>query len=295
VKEKAIHYHDSEFILEAGISRYERPEQWRVQFDNRGGHNDPEICVPCNKRCSKLLFVRYETGEYERYKHLYFCDRCHWWRLIDEFCDDEGNTRHIDQFWSLLKKFSISANDIPINILKSYLSRKYSDVTLISAQKAEELVASIFRECLGPCEVSYFQGSTYAPDEGIDLVVIQADAGLTAVQVKRRVNKKVEPIESVRAFVAALILKGFRKGVYVTLASTFSKQTTEIAVNPGLKNLGLELQLVNCDRFYQLLMQCAPNRDRPPWISLVGDYDSCSNRNLLAKLVEEFRIDMARP
>jgi hypothetical protein len=99
----------------------------------------------------------------------------------------------------------------------------------------------------------------------------------------------------VRAFVAALILKGFRKGVYVTLASTFSKQTTEIAVNPGLKNLGLELQLVNCDRFYQLLMQCAPNRDRPPWMSLVGDYDSCANPSLLAKLIEEFRIDMSRP
>jgi restriction system protein len=276
--EKRIRYFDSTLVVMAGSPRDGRGHgDWKVYFDAREGKDRGyDYCVACGSKCSKALFSKYETAGYVRYKHLYFCEQCNWWRRLDEFCNDDDRTLSMDHTWAILKELPVSSNDVPIELLRKHLAKNFADVREISSQKAEELVAAVFRESFGPCEVNYFRGSTFSQDGGIDLVVVQADRGPSAIQVKRRPSGKTEDVENVRSFVGAVIMNGFRSGVYVSLASRFSSQAMAVSRNPHLRDLGIEIQLLDSTRFYDLLMSLSPHPKKPLWLPAsydVGDDD----------------------
>jgi hypothetical protein len=176
------------------------------------------------------------------------------------------------RYRSEIKRFSIGDTQVPIEALRRHLLDHYTDVRAISAQKAEELVLSVFRECYRGAEVRYFRGNTYTSDDGIDIAVIDVDAGMIGVQVKRRVSRVTEPVMEIRSFITALFANGMRNGVYVALSSRFSQKAKQLVDNEYLKEIGLSLRLVDCDAFFDMLNSRAQCIGEPPWYSLLSEY-----------------------
>lgn len=256
--------------------------------------NDHSACLLCS---TKLVTMHFESEErvvghlYERKAVLSHCKLCGWWNISNAFHNIPMGTDSYDRiightYWPLLKLFDIGSTDIPIQLLKDYLRVHYSDVKQISAQKAEELVRSVFRDYYGNVEVEYFKGPVYSADGGIDLAIIDTEKRKIGVQVKRRQVRRVEPIEQIRAFVTSLLMKGIRKGVYVALSSKFSKATSQIPKNIHLQSLGLELDLMDSDRFHSVMNNEARQKsEKPIWYKLLETTENCSNPDYIEQLI----------
>lgn len=221
------------------------------------------------------------------------CDRCGRFsiRRHGEYCTNSagGNwptsstTSH--RWRSEIERFSISSSEVPVEALRTHLLGKYSDVRSISAEKAEELVLSVFRECYGHAEVRYFRGTTYTADDGIDIAIVDVDAGTIGVQVKRRISRVTEPVAEVRSFITSLFANGMRNGVYVALSSGFSERASQLVENEHLNEIGLSLRLVDCDAFFDMLRSRTQPVVEPPWYSLLKDYRGFADEPHVKKLL----------
>lgn len=166
--------------------------------------------------------------------------------------------RGAHQYHSILEELDISSNEIAVADLRSYLIRRWEDRKLINACKAEQLVADILREHLS-CDVYHVSANTNAADGGIDLFLCADGKNLkTAIQVKRRVTQAVELVGEIRSFVGALIIQGYRRGIFVTTASRFSRAAKATVNAPGLKRHRLELELIDAERLLDLLKVTTP-------------------------------------
>jgi restriction system protein len=219
--------------------------------------NAPSTIHPELQNSSELIFVPARI--------LFLCQHCGWWQLRSEgSIIKDGNVefdlvRDAYQYHSLLEEIDISSNDILLADLKSHLMRRWEDRRLISASKAEQLVADILKEHLA-CDVYHTTANANTRDGGIDLFVCASDGRVkAAVQVKRRVTRAVELVHEVRNFVGALIVEGYDKGIFVTTASRFSSGAKEVAINPHLKRYRLELELIDGERLLELLKVTSPN------------------------------------
>nr|WP_246812763.1 restriction endonuclease [Ensifer sp. ENS07] len=139
-------------------------------------------------------------------------------------------------------------------MIRKHLLRRWEDRKLISAQQAEDLVASLLQEHHGG-QVIRTTANANSPDGGIDLYLAYGDDGMVrrAVQVKRRIATDTEPVDEVRNFVGAMVLTGSDRGIFVTTASRFS--TIAQAV-PGIAKeakFKLELELVDGERLFEIL------------------------------------------
>jgi restriction endonuclease len=227
----------------------------------------------------------------EHSSEISHCAECGWWCVRNSWSNvrtgADGNWPRSfgSEYWPILKRFQADSAEIPIETLRRHLRQRYSDVSQISAQKAEELVLAVFKEHYKGAEVRYFRGSTFAADDGIDLVIVDVNEGQIGVQVKRRINRSSEPVHEVKSFVASLFLNGMRKGVYVALSSQFSKQSQAVGSNPYLIAMGLELDLVDGQRFYEMLSSQALAAPKPVWLELIETKENCSNPEYFASLV----------
>ena len=287
-----VYYPESEVVLRQATPRWWQQKQQGYRWDRRNEGSKKVkagVCVVCMRSCKTVDFGRYETGGYRRYFDLDHCDACKWWGVTETVYDPDVRPFSAQISWGILKRFAVSAPDAPVRILREYLLKNYSAVGCISAGKAEELVLSVFRDVFPKAKVYYFRGGVYTADEGIDLVLFHDEANVFAIQVKRRTSRRSEPVEAVRSFVAALMLNGIRKGIYVSLASRFTKLAEKIPGNAHLKELGFELQLVDSEKFYALLRECGCRPPISPWPVFMNDYDSCSDEPYFKRLKEEYR------
>ena len=104
----------------------------------------------------------------------------------------------------------------------------------------------------------YLSDGVYAPDGGIDFVLVEGDSGLsTAFQIKRRISHKSESVIPVREFIGSLLLQNYSKGCYVTFADQFSK-ACRAELSRGaefLASKNLTVELVDGDRLNYILRQ----------------------------------------
>jgi hypothetical protein len=253
------------------------------------------ICAGATRHVSFSSNLYWGGSMREHSSSLAHCDRCGWWRVGNDYWYSGNNNgvtwpRTISsEYWPIIKWFTLASPEAPINALREHLRKHYSDMRSISAPKAEELVYSVFKEHYRGAEVKYFRGCTFTPDDGIDLVVVDTDGGQIAVQVKRRVSRTSEPIEQVKSFVASFFMNGMRKGVYVALFSKFTRAAEAISQNPYLVAHGLQLELMDAERFYQILNSQALAAPEPVWFTLLECKESCSDEGYINQLLSSHR------
>jgi restriction endonuclease Mrr len=174
---------------------------------------------------------------------------------------------------SILKKFDPSSRDAALEELRQYLIRNYSDIREITPAKMEELVRAVYKDFLD-CDVHYFTNNTFAPDGGIDLVALEGSDGVeTAIQVKRRLSDVAESVSTVREFLGAMAIQGYRRGIFVT-TGRFSKvaQTLPSRVT-SIYGTEVALDLVDAEGFERLLRRTRYcSEDSHPWYYAIGKY-----------------------
>lgn len=200
-----------------------------------------------------------EPEIYDWLAHLKACPACGWWSAMG--VDHGYLTTWLDI--AILKKFDLGSNDAPLREIRRVLTRDWRYSKYISAQKAEDLVASVFKEHFD-CEIHYITNGVFAPDGGIDfLLVTKGSSEYTAVQVKRRRSDHAEPVSEIRAFLGAVALSNFNKGIYVTTAERFTR-TVERAIKSGYESLGrreLSIELVDGGRLRGLCKLDEPDEE----------------------------------
>lgn len=200
---------------------------------------------------------------------LSMCSECGWWHLHqdmeNEMFDPETNElcgrRHWGRWWELhhaaLNRIDLADDSLTVDELRVHLARYWDQRVDISAQQAEDLVASILREREGG-DVIRLSANATAADGGIDLFVVMKNGVVTrAVQVKRRLTADPEGIKDVRNFVGALLLEGQQHGTFVTTASRFTKPAKRVPENANLSRARLTLELIDGEQLVEMLQQSA--------------------------------------
>jgi len=156
---------------------------------------------------------------------------------------------------ALFLKRELTASDLPIGDLRSHLMRNWGDRKLITARQAESLVADVFRDLLDG-EVFYTSNGVYAPDGGIDFVLIQTASGIEyAFQIKRRLTDRPECVEPVRAFLGSVASSRYSHGFYVTTSPRFTSVVRREIEDGGL-NLArhdLKVDIIDGTQLYAFL------------------------------------------
>lgn len=229
-------------------------------------HYSPEFTT-C-KYCNGNLIVKKSDIDYTLHgRILYFCKKCGWWyvmQVIEEYDFNEDELIFTDgveitQVHAVLKRFDASSLDVPMEVLKSELSKREEILYKIHPTKMERLVQDVLGDFFS-CEVEHIGRSG---DGGIDLVMITGDKPI-AVQVKRRTRTEhIEQVNEIREFVGALMLGQKLNGLFITTGAEFSSgcySSADLAKNLGLVD---NLMLYNRDRFLSLFRQV--NTVNNPW------------------------------
>lgn len=84
----------------------------------------------------------------------------------------------------------------------------------------------------------------YSNDGGIDLI-LNDNKSTIGVQIKRTKNNI--KVEQIRAFLGAMVINGYSKGIYIS-TSDFQSGCNKIALRTGIK-------LINANKFYDALKE----------------------------------------
>jgi hypothetical protein len=213
---------------------------------------------------------------------LLLCPACGWWHLTrnNTVVNRETGKRHTATWFQLYhavySEIALNSPDLPIAELRKHLTRFWKDRRHISAQQAEDLVASILREHYGG-EILRITANANSPDDGIDLFMVSdGDIVRRAVQIKRRIAHDVEPVQDVRNFIGAMVLSGNEKGMFVTTAARFSSAAVKIRQNTNLVRQKLEVELIDGERLLELLEHSNLQRGTqlPPLVRLDQEWTS---------------------
>ncbi|UGQ48777.1 restriction endonuclease [Massilia endophytica] len=193
----------------------------------------------------------------ERFVFTY-ARRCGWWIAEDRAVLPA--TRW--QYWavtlasmSALEEFSLSDIDLPLQEVRRYLMRKFERRAAMHPRLFELIVADVFRD------LDYRSAATaYSNDGGIDVILEAGHGQRIGVQVKRQ--KRTIEVEQIRAFLGALTLGGFARGVFVS-SSRFSRGAVRAAEQSTSRIM--PIQLIDANRFFDVLgyaqLQHAPTPD----------------------------------
>ncbi|HXJ43575.1 MAG TPA: restriction endonuclease [Bryobacteraceae bacterium] len=183
-----------------------------------------------------------------------FCRDCGWLRCrvfrLDGFYGDINDTCAVS------KQISLDAVEAPISELQKALLNGTRRLRDLSAGKMEELVAAVFAEHFD-CEIHYTSNGVFAPDGGIDFVLVRAEAGIAAAfQVKRRLTDRPESIIPVREFVGAVAMSTYNQCYFVTTAPQFARSLAGIrGPVDAMRRRSLELHLVSAPQLMDLMRE----------------------------------------
>ncbi|MCP4581532.1 MAG: restriction endonuclease [candidate division Zixibacteria bacterium] len=165
------------------------------------------------------------------------CITCNWW-CINKFyvqspaADDDSIWYCTDQFQNayegIIGRFSNKVwKDIMPNLAGELSEFRKGLASLSPGKETELFVGQLLSQYMN-CDVRHVGRSH---DAGIDLIVIKGDEQ-AAVQVKWRKigrKRKSESVEQVREFIGAMLISGFKKGIFVTTDAAFSKDSQKSA------------------------------------------------------------------
>lgn len=132
---------------------------------------------------------------------LNMCGTCGWWHLhqhmrgmvVDPASGGLVLQQHWAQWWELhhaaLNRIDLADNSLAVDELRAHLARYWDHRVDISAQQAEDLVASILREREGG-DVIRLSANATAADGGIDLFVVMKNGAITESWHSRRCSKR---------------------------------------------------------------------------------------------------------
>ena len=209
---------------------------------------------------------------------LLLCPGCGWWHLSQRSLITDPRTKGttcatwFELHHAVFSEIELGSSLLPIEDLRRHLARFWGQRKHMTAQQAEDLVASVLRDHYGG-DVLRVTANANAPDGGIDLLMV-SDGGLVrrAVQVKRRITHDVEPLEDVRNFIGAMLLSGNDDGVFVTTATRFSRNAAQAATNTNLARKRLNVELIDGEKILDLLENS--NLRVPPRLPPLVDLDT---------------------
>lgn len=226
-------------------------------FFNRKGW-----CPFCKKEVNKVFqysgidLKKLKGVSFEEIESVWKCDECGWWQhsFYSYMESGQGYGQEYKDWYeelnsSILRRFDVDSNKVPINILRDYIAKNNDRIYSIDDKKMEELVGSVFREHYN-CDV-HIVGKSH--DGGKDLILIESDKSII-VQVKRRMSaKKIEAAKEIRELLGTTVLEGSRNSIFVTTADHFSSEAIK-TVNKAITNSIVDtFELFDYDRFMNLL------------------------------------------
>jgi hypothetical protein len=191
---------------------------------------------------------------------IFTCKTCGWWSSSSS---ESTGSDSVDSWiewktikYSILKAFSASDKDLPIDTLQSALVNRPGLLYFIHDKKFEELVAAIMEDFYPGCEVTICGRSG---DRGIDLIVINSNTPI-AIQVRRRRSSgKVETVYPIREFLGASLLQDYREIIYVT-SGKFSRGAVTTAKEAVARQLVDRFELVDANRLRSMLNLAITNK-----------------------------------
>ncbi|MCU0541450.1 MAG: restriction endonuclease [Oscillatoriaceae cyanobacterium Prado104] len=208
-------------------------------------------------------------AEWHKAENVWECEKCGWWEYsFYSYINGEEEWGLKD--WELtvnsaiLREFEVASNSIPIEVLRSYISKREDDVFHIHHKKMEELVASVFKDHYD-CEVQVVGKSN---DGGVDLILINSDEP-TIVQVKRRTDRrKTESVKEIRDLIGATLLADSRKCIFVTTSDHFSESAIKARNCALTKSLVDSFELYDFSSFMSTLNLYKTDEDKQ-WLRML--------------------------
>lgn len=284
-------------LLHTGIHSYDHVEldADAVFFAHAlRAHSCPCCAIGLRAFEHELPTTPHEPGFIQlRWLHLEICPACGWWhfRQQNEFSDPARPSEVTRSTWwelthALQTEFELGTTTLPIDMLQRHLLRRWEDRKLISAQQAEDLVASLLQEHHGGRVIRTTANANTA-DGGIDLYLTVRDNGSVqrAVQVKRRITTDIESVKEVRNFVGAMVLSGADRGIFVTTASHFTRVAQAVPGKAKEAKFKLELDLVDGDRLFEMLhaTNAIKSARLPPKVALDQEWRDAQGQIILAR------------
>ena len=240
------------FISQLQKIEYKIPENYLEFFKKRG------TCPFCKTQSKEVFHSdRSNTMAYEFYesRKIWMCLDCGWWESFYEFSEEKDLIEERDgKFWetqhyAILKKFEINDKNLPVKVLLKELERNKNVLYQIHPYKLEELVQSVF-SAYYECDVLHV-GKSH--DGGVDLILVNSDNPIL-VQVKRRgAPNSVESVSTVRDFLGAMFIKNNQRGIILSTAKSFSKDSGKVIDNIMNENRLAHFELINFSRFCEIL------------------------------------------
>lgn len=170
------------------------------------------VCPYCRSPLHDLG-VQFEKGHsWVSQAHPNCCPSCGFWEFSAYFDELADEYEHAVQVVAELARYNIADIHTPTRALGLHLNKSHEDIYYIAPRKMEEIVRSIFEECLD-CRVQLTKQSR---DGGRDLICFDSHGGKFLVEVKRYKRSHKVGIGLVQRFVGVCYIEGVRRGVFVT-------------------------------------------------------------------------------
>lgn len=228
----------------------------------------PDVCQYCQNTLTEVLNTlrwrntRWQGDDPIAYRLVSICRSCGWWLMKEQDTIETATIAYSEATaFAILRSFDVASADIPLNTLREYLRKHEKEFYNVNPTKFEQLVGDVFRDFYD-CEVAHV-GRT--GDNGIDLLMVDADHPLP-IQVKRRADSAAwEPVSTVREFLGALLLQGFQRGAIVTTAGHFSNAATMAVRTAQDRHLVEQFELFDMPRFLNVFKLITPEHSEPAW------------------------------
>lgn len=225
---------------------YDAPVHWEVEFPMyKKFHQASARVMERAGLAPEPEHLKLSGSLMERRASLHICFGCGWWLAVDRALLPAVRW----QIWELvlvshtvLAELDLSDIGIPLAEVRNYLTRRYEARKAMHPRLFEKTVAAVFADHGYSAQLT-----AYTNDGGID-VVLGTKGERVGVQVKRQAAA-VEA-EQIRAFLGALVLGGYQRGVYVA-TSRFRQGARKTAVAAAEKAMPIEL--VDAEGFCELV------------------------------------------
>ncbi len=144
---------------------------------------------------------------------------------------------------SVLEELSLVDIGAPLQQVRRHLMRKFEARMSMHPRLFELTVASVFGD------LGYRACATaYSNDGGVDVILDDGSGDRIGVQLKGQ--KDAVEVEQIRAFLGALVLGRYTRGVYVS-ASCFGRGAREAACRST--DVAMPIELIDAGRFFDML------------------------------------------
>lgn len=224
------------------------------------------LCPFCNKY-TKLVFaasIEIADNTYEYDTLVFECPNCGWWfKYHDEFRGD------LSYEVAILKALEETLDEKVCNEITSEIIDLSKSIRNISPKKLEMVVADALKG-IYDCEVVHVG---QRGDGEVDVLVLDGESPI-AVQVKHRINPdRIETVDYIRKFLGGIVIRDFKKGIFVTLAHHFSKGAIAEAKLAEISQYVTSVDLVDCKQLLEMMAITLRRKKHKPWTKLLTSDD----------------------